>query len=60
MKYIVRITETYTYEREMECGDESELQDILHEQIPPLVDMDRTEIERIRRDGLDFRSDFEW
>lgn len=60
MRYRVKITETYVYETEVECGDESELQDILHEQFPPLVDLDKPSIDRVRQEGLDFKNEFEW
>ena len=60
MKYLVMISETYTYEQEVECEDEIALQNVLHEQVPLLIDMDKRSLERIREQGLELRSDFEW
>ena len=60
MKYQVKITETYSYLKEIVCKDEAELQDILHEDVPTLVDLDRQELQRIREEGMDFKTEFEW
>lgn len=60
MKYQVTITETYSYQKEIICKDESELQDILHEDVPLLVDMDKEDLRRIRNKGMDFKTEFEW
>ncbi len=60
MKYQVKITETYYYTKEIVCKDEIELQDILHEEIPLLIDMGREEVRCIRNSGMDFKCEFEW
>ncbi len=60
MKYHVKVTESYSYTKEVECENESELQKILHDEVPLLVDMSHAEIEHIRKQGLELKSDFEW
>jgi hypothetical protein len=60
MKYHVKITEEYTYERDIECDDEESLQDILREEVPLLVDMNQESIERIRARGLGLKCEYEW
>ena len=39
MVFNVKITESYTYSRQVGCADESELSEILHEEHPLLVDL---------------------
>lgn len=60
MRYQVKITEVYTYIEDIECKDEFALQDILHDHVPLLIDLDRQSLERIRKNGLDFRCEFSW
>lgn len=60
MKYTVTISETYTYTREMECPNEDALQEVLHEEVPLLVDMTKSEIEKLRANGLHLKSAFSW
>lgn len=60
MVFDVKITESYTYSRQVECADESELSDILREDCPLLVDLPQQEIERIRQDGLHLHCSYEW
>jgi len=60
MKYTVTISETYTYTREIDCPNEDVLQEVLHEDVPLLVDMTKHEIEKLRASGLHLKSEFSW
>ena len=60
MVFNVKITESYTYSRQVECADESELSEILHEEHPLLVDLPRQGVERIRQNGLHLHCAYEW
>lgn len=60
MEFNVKITESYTYSRQIECRDEDELSRILHEECPLVADMDGEDVERLRREGLHLRCDYQW
>lgn len=60
MLFNVKITESYTYSRLIECCDEDELSRILHEECPLAIDMDRERIEQLRNEGLHCRCDYHW
>ena len=60
MVFNVKITESYTYSRQIECSDEDELSRILHEECLLVVDMDRGDVERLRMEGLHLRCDYQW
>lgn len=60
MVYNVKVTESYTYMKCVECTDEEELARILHEECPLIIDQPKDEVDQIRRDGLHLKCDYEW
>ena len=60
MVYNVTIQETYRYTRCIECESEKELSRIIHEDTLLLVDMEKDEIERLRKQGMQLKCDYSW